>query len=159
MRKNSIKKTALELLQNETNFTRKQMQFAVFKAQGKKGDELNTYREGYYSVAFQDWDRDGLIERIDRGLYKVTKLGKKYVQDPSTIKLIKLKARNQRLEKSNKRMHTQIWDLRISKRELDEENTNLRDEVDALRDEVDALREKARQFDVLKEAIQIFKNA
>ena len=46
--------------------------------------DYNTKWRGYYSDSFQQWEKEGLITR-QKGIYKVTDLGKAYVQNPRIL--------------------------------------------------------------------------
>lgn len=77
----TIKQSVFRELSNKFSdheFTRRDIQKAVWNAQGFKADEF-TYRQGYYSINIQSWnDYERLIERQSRGRYKLTKVGKKF---------------------------------------------------------------------------------
>lgn len=49
--------------------------------------DYNTKWRGYYSDAFQQWEKEGLITR-KKGIYKATELGKAYVQNSKIMREI-----------------------------------------------------------------------
>ena len=77
----TIKQSVFRELSNRfsgNEFTRRDIQKAVWNAQGFKADEF-TYRQGYYGINIQSWnDYECLIERQSRGRYKLTKVGKEF---------------------------------------------------------------------------------
>lgn len=88
---------------------RKEVTFEVLKANGTcKGSfnpndtEFNKMFRGYYSINFQQWELEGLIER-KKGIYSITELGKKYLKNPSIIRQIN-KDRRQKIEVRNENM-------------------------------------------------------
>lgn len=77
----TIKQSVFRELSNrfgDNEFTRKDIQKAVWNAQGFKADEF-TYRQGYYGINIKNWnDYERLIERQTRGIYSLTKVGKEF---------------------------------------------------------------------------------
>jgi len=77
----TIKQSVFRELSNKfsgNEFTRKDIQKAVWNAQGFNADEF-AYRQGYYGINIKSWnDYERLIERQSRGRYKLTKVGKKF---------------------------------------------------------------------------------
>lgn len=77
----TIKQSVFRELSNrfgDNEFTRRDIQKAVWNAQGFNADEF-TYRQGYYGINIKNWnDYERLIERQSRGRYKLTKVGKKF---------------------------------------------------------------------------------
>lgn len=49
--------------------------------------DYNSKWRGYYSVAFQQWEQEGLITR-QKGIYKATELGKAYANNPKVMREI-----------------------------------------------------------------------
>lgn len=49
--------------------------------------DYNTKWRGYYSDAFQQWEKEGLITR-QKGIYKATELGKAYAHNPKVMREI-----------------------------------------------------------------------
>lgn len=77
----TIKQSVFRELLNrfgDYEFTRKDIQKAVWNAQGFNADEF-TYRQGYYGINIKNWnDYERLIERQSRGRYELTKVGKEF---------------------------------------------------------------------------------
>jgi hypothetical protein len=76
----TIKQSVFRELSNrfgDNEFTRKDIQKAVWNAQGFKADEF-TYRQGYYGINIKSWNDESLLERQSRGHYELTKVGKKF---------------------------------------------------------------------------------
>lgn len=77
----TIKQSVFRELSNrfgDYEFTRKDIQKAVWNAQGFNADEF-TYRQGYYGINIKSWhDDERLIERQSRGHYKLTKVGNEF---------------------------------------------------------------------------------
>jgi hypothetical protein len=77
----TIKQSVFRELSNrfgDNEFTRKDIQKAVWNAQGFNADEF-TYRQGYYGINIKNWnDYERLIERQTRGIYSLTKVGKEF---------------------------------------------------------------------------------
>jgi hypothetical protein len=77
----TIKQSVFRELSNrfgDYEFTRKDIQKAVWNAQGFNADEF-TYRQGYYGINIKSWhDDERLIERQSRGHYKLTEVGNEF---------------------------------------------------------------------------------
>ena len=105
----TIKEKVLNAISKKGTMPRKEVVYEVLKANGTfKGKfnpndtELNKVFRGYYSVNFQQWELEGLIER-NKGIYSVTELGKKYLKNPSIIRQIN-KDRREKREIRNENM-------------------------------------------------------
>jgi hypothetical protein len=126
----TVKYKVLEFVANNGSTTAKEMQFAIFRAQGKKGKEAITYRSGYYCVGIGQWTSDGLIERVKHGVYKITNSGKRFLKNPQ---LETAKINGAKWKKSLERVRE------ISYERLKESNVqsnkihNLEEEVDSLK--------------------------
>lgn len=95
----TIKGKVLELVSKQGTISRKQLQFNIFKAQGKKGVEAVTYRQGYYCDGIQKWVRDGLLTQPKEGFFKIGAMGKKYLENPQHANaLIKIKEYKDRVD-------------------------------------------------------------
>lgn len=109
----TIKEKVLTAISKKGTMPRKEVLFEVLKANGTfKGSfnpndtQLNKVFRGYYSVNFQQWESEGLIER-NKGIYSVTKLGQKYLKNPSIIRQIN-KDRRDKIEVRNENMRRQF---------------------------------------------------
>lgn len=72
--------------------------------------DFNTKWRGYYSDAFQQWEREGLIKR-SKGIYKATEIGKAYAHNPKIIgELLAMRRKEQ-----ERRMDilSDFWELRM----------------------------------------------
>ena len=71
--------------------------------------DYNTKWRGYYSDAFQQWEKEGLITR-QKGIYKATDLGKAYVQNPRILRgLNKIRSEEWRKRRN---ILEQFWEMR-----------------------------------------------
>lgn len=108
----TIKEKVLTAISKKGTMPRKEVVYEVLKANGTfKGSfnpndtEFNKMFRGYYSINFQQWELEGLIER-KKGIYSITELGKKYLKNPSIIRQInkdrrqKAKIQNANIRKS-----------------------------------------------------------
>ena len=81
------------------SFKRVDIQKAIWIAQGKPINEFK-YKNGYYSVAIQNWLSEGLMARIIRGEYSLTENGKKFAKNPKIMReLNKKREERERLNK------------------------------------------------------------
>ena len=116
--KTTIKQKALQFIGSDSNGKKRADVLYNILLNNKKlklGDynqflkDLNTKWRGYYSVAFQQWEREGLIIR-QKGIYKATELGKAYAQHPKMIRelnALKRKEFGRRLE-----IFSEFWELK-----------------------------------------------
>jgi hypothetical protein len=136
--KNTVKHKVLQFVANNGTITRKELQFAIFKAQGKKGKEAETYRNGYYCVGIGQWVRDGLLEQPSRGKFKITSLGKKYIDNPqlgnALVNLEYYKKFHDRTRKNNVEAISENNDLKLEIRGLENLNELLRAKLDRVLD-------------------------
>ena len=128
--KNTVKYKVLEFVANNGSTTAKEMQFAIFRAQGKTGDEAETYRSGYYCVGIGQWTSDGLIERVKHGVYKITNSGKRFLKNPQ-LETAKINGAKY------KKAYNHIREVSHSR--LQDSNDKLR-QIRSLEDEVDSLK-------------------
>lgn len=84
MKSKNVKLNVLKELANKP-MKRKELCGVVLRINGRTAKTGETYIVGYYSDAFQLWEREGLIDRSDR-IYKLTELGKQYIENPNIIR-------------------------------------------------------------------------
>jgi hypothetical protein len=97
--------------------TRLDIQKYIWVAQGK---DINVfrYRQGYYGDGIQSWVSEGLIERVEKGKYILTKDGKRYVKNPRSMREINKERRFKNMKRAikvlvsdNKKMRREIYDI------------------------------------------------
>lgn len=93
--KKTVKQKALEYVAKNGLVTRKQLVIAIRKINGQGAE----YKQGYYSDGILSWMQDNLLERPEKGLYKITKLGEAYIKDPKHGNLLVRVANAERREK------------------------------------------------------------
>jgi len=72
--------------------------------------DFNTKWRGYYSDAFQQWEREGLIKR-SKGIYKATEMGKAYAHNPKII--FELLAMRRKEQERRMDILSDFWELRM----------------------------------------------
>lgn len=85
MKSKNVKLNVLKALA-EKPMKRKELCSVVLKINGRTAKTGETYIVGYYSDAFQMWEREGLIDRNDK-VYKVTDFGKQYIENPKVLRV------------------------------------------------------------------------
>lgn len=91
MKSKNVKLNVLKALA-EKPMKRKELCSVVLKINGRTAKTGETYIVGYYSDAFQMWEREGLIDRSDK-VYKVTDFGKEYIENPKVLRVKKAEAK------------------------------------------------------------------
>ena len=82
--KNTIKYKVISQVAKTKTCTRRDLQKFIWVAQGFDIKNF-TYRQGYYSTNILSWVRDKIIDRVDRGVYKITNHGKRFLRDPKNF--------------------------------------------------------------------------
>ena len=117
----TIKEKVLKMVAKQGIVTRKELQFIIFKAQGKKGKEATTYRCGYYGNTIKEWCNNELLENHERGFYRMGKMGKMFIKTPEKANLL---IRVKRAESRAKSLSEYAQALRF---ELRKKSSQLRD--------------------------------
>ena len=113
--KTTIKRSAIAFTIDGA--TRKDVVYYILNINGRLevGDyeqflkDFNTKWRGYYSDAFQQWEREGLIKR-SKGIYKATEIGKAYVNNPKIIEELLTMRRNE--QKRRREILKEYWELK-----------------------------------------------
>lgn len=94
----SIKKKVLTAIKNSgrKGLKREGLLQAVWEGQGNSGKHC--HGRGYYSMNFNTWLSQGLMYRPKRGVYKITNLGKVYLENEDKYKLIRLERKMSGIE-------------------------------------------------------------
>jgi hypothetical protein len=119
--KSTVKYKLLKLMKGKGVIARKDLCLLIFKAQGKKGEEAQIYRPGYYGTNLQQWVYEGYLVQPKGGGYKVGKLGLEYLDNPE-LTHYKLKAKHANVRV--RRMEDWVDSL---KRELSDERMKISD--------------------------------
>lgn len=98
MKSKNVKLNVLKALA-EKPMKRKELCSVVLKINGRTAKTGETYIVGYYSDAFQMWEREGLIDRSDK-VYKVTEFGKQYIENPKVLRVKNAEARKAQAARS-----------------------------------------------------------
>lgn len=101
----NIKSRVLQTLVDKKKFTRKDIYRAIYKAQGK--EIPSKFPNGFYGTNINHWERDKLIERIAKGVYKIGKRAKLYLENPKEYRKI---MKEERIERKN--YYHQQWEKR-----------------------------------------------
>ena len=102
----NIKTKVIKTLVDKKNFTRKDIYRAIYKAQGVKKIP-NKFPNGFYGTNINHWERDLLIERISKGIYKKGKRAKLYLENPKEYRKVMKKEREER-----RNYYHQQWEKR-----------------------------------------------
>jgi hypothetical protein len=97
-------------------FTRQDIQKQIWVAQGNK---LETYvvRQGYYADALQEWVKQNLIQREDKGLYSMTNEGRLFATNRKGWLKKRREARKSKYEAQQvAKRHTTDFNYLIGKR-------------------------------------------
>ena len=73
--KNTVKYKVISQVAKKKTFTRRDLQKFIWVAQGLDIKNF-TNRQGYYGTNIKGWVSDEIIDRVDRGVYKITSHGK-----------------------------------------------------------------------------------
>tara|TARA_R110000751_G_scaffold63933_1_gene131618 strand:- start:260 stop:640 length:381 start_codon:yes stop_codon:yes gene_type:complete len=79
--KNTVKYKVISQVAKKKTFTRRDLQKFIWVAQGLDIKNF-TNRQGYYGTNIKGWVSDEIIDRVDRGVYKITSHGKRFLKDP-----------------------------------------------------------------------------
>ena len=83
----TMKVKALEFIAKNKRVPRQELVKFIIKENGSRSTS-----DGYYSTNLQEWERQGLVKRIN-GIFSVTALGKRYIKNPSIIREVNLTRR------------------------------------------------------------------
>ena len=112
----TIKERVLKAIKENGSLPRKKVTFEVLKNNGEFKGNYNNFKDiysnkfrGYYSINYQQWENEGLITR-NKGIYSITELGTQYLENPSIIRAINKKRKEERKEKLNNMRRHFIYD-------------------------------------------------
>lgn len=136
--KTTIKQKAISLISfGNLGIPRRELVYYILKQNGRLrlGDseqfekEFNTKWRGYYSDAFQQWEREGLIKR-QKGIYKATELGKAYTHNPKIMgELNKMKSKE---FQKRREILERLWEAEDKYRNLLEDRRECDDIINQL---------------------------
>ena len=101
----NIKSKVIKTLVDKKKFTRQDIYRAIYKAQGK--EIPNKFPNGFYGTNINHWERDLLIERVSKGVYKIGKRAKLYLENPKEYRKVMKKEKEER-----RNYYHQQWEKR-----------------------------------------------
>jgi hypothetical protein len=121
--KSTVKYKLLKLMKGKGVIARKDLCLLIFKAQGKKGEEAQIYRPGYYGTNLQQWVYEGYLVQPKGGGYKIGKVGLEYLDNPELVhykvRVKKAERRVGRLLDVNIRYREELADANMKLRNIE----------------------------------------